>query len=242
MKFKFFISADKIPRNSNFMFVSLLKKTIELGDKTLFNELYFWNSKKNKKIKPFCFSIFLNNFKMEEKIIETIGGVELTVSTPDYNLGIAIYNGALKLKEFKYKEFKISIDRVVLLKEKEVKSGFIPCKTLSPIYIRDRDNNPIAIEDENFEKELNYISNKFLEVYRGYGLNKYLKFINVAMRKKVVKEEIEGFKENTNKDIMYVNCYHGLFNLEGDIEDLNVLLKSGLGFRRSEGYGLFEII
>ena len=62
------------------------------------------------------------------------------------------------------------------------------------------------------------------------------------MRKKVVKEEIEGFKENTNKDIMYVNCYHGLFNLEGDIEDLNVLLKSGLGFRRSEGYGLFEII
>ena len=40
----------KIPKGNRFMIISLIKKAIELGDEDLFNELYFFEGKKNKQL------------------------------------------------------------------------------------------------------------------------------------------------------------------------------------------------
>lgn len=246
MRFKaiFKLKEKKIPISNRFMIVSLIKKAIELGDENLFEELYFYQGKKNKKTKSFTFAIYLNDFNIKDEYIELNGDLSITISTSDYNIGIGIYNGLLKLKdnEFKYKKYTLVMKKIILLKEKKVKEEEIVCKTLSPIYIRDIDGNPIEVENENFEKGLNYISDVFLKSYRGYGLKKELKFQKVKMKKQVVKEEIECFINKTHKKYMFINCYSGIFKLEGDIEDLNLLLQNGLGYRRNQGFGTIDLI
>ncbi|NFG26351.1 CRISPR-associated endoribonuclease Cas6 [Clostridium botulinum] len=245
MRFKIVLNAldNKIPIGNRFMICSLLKNAIEKGDKELFNEIYYFQDKKNKKIKDFTFAIYLNDYDVKESYIDVYGDISVTITTPNYNFGIALYNGLLSIKEFNYKEkYSLAIKKIILLKENKVKNNEVKCKTLSPIYIKDKDNKPVEIQNDNFEELINYISDIYLKSYRGYGLREKLKFKPISMKKVVIKEEISRFKEETKKDYIFINGYKGIFNLMGDIEDLNILLQSGIGFRRSEGFGLIDLI
>ena len=204
MRFKINLKAvdKKIPMGNRFMICSLIKKAIEKGDKDLFEKIYLYEDKKNKKIKDFTFSIFLNDFDTKDTYIEVNGDINVTVST---------------------------------------NNSLITCKTLSPIFIRDRAGKAIDINDSKFQEVLNYICNLYIKNYRGDGLRQELKISPINMRKVVIKEEITGFKEITGKEFIYIDSYKGLFNLEGDISDLQILLEAGIGFRRSEGLGLIDL-
>lgn len=232
----------KIPIGNRFMTCSLIKKAIENGDKNQYKEIYFYKDKKNKKIKDFTFSIYLNNFHIEKGYIQVNGDILITISTPNYNLGIAMYNGFLKIKEFTFKEYKLNVYKITLLKEPKINSNNIICRSLSPIYLKDKNSDSVDVQSDKFEEALNYISNIYLETYRGKGLKEKLKFIPISMKKVVIKEEIEGFKKETGKSFIFLNSYKGIFNLEGNKEDLEILLKAGLGYRRSEGFGLLDLV
>ncbi|GAB6168091.1 CRISPR-associated endoribonuclease Cas6 [Clostridium carnis] len=236
------IKDKKMPLSYRTMIMSIIKKAIELGDKEYFNELYYYENKKSKKIKPFCFAVYLRNFKVCGDMVEVNGEISITISTPDYNLGIVVYNGFLKMKEHNYNGIIFSKNKITLEKECKVSESEVIFKTLSPIYIKNKENKSIDIDDSEYSKELNYICNLLLNSYRGYGLNKELKFTSLNMKKIVVKEKIKDFVKNSNKDFMYINAYAGVFKLEGDVEDLNLLKQLGVGFRRSEGFGLIDII
>lgn len=243
MTFDVVANEGKIPSSNNYMILSLLKASLEKGNKELFNEIYFYNEDiKNKKIKDFAFAIYLNDFKVEKNYIALNGYLRVTLTTSDYNIGVSLCNGLMMIKEFKYKEFSLTVKSPKLLMEKEVKDNKVRFKTLSAIHIKNKQNKAIDIEDIEFEKELNYISDLYLKEYRGYGLKERLVFTPIRMKKMVIKEEIRGFKEHTDKKNMYVNGYSGIFDLTGNIEDLNIFLKSGIGFRRSQGYGLIDIL
>ena len=58
----------------------------------------------------------------------------------------------------------------------------------------------------------------------------------------IVKEEISGFKEKTNKKYIYFNSYSGVFHLRGDKDDLNLLKELGIGVRRNSGFGSIDLI
>lgn len=244
MKFKFTMKAtdEKIPVGNRFMICSLIKNAVERGDQNLFKEIYLYGDKKNKKIKDFTFSIYLDNYKVQNDYVEVKGDISITISTTDYNLGIAIYNGIMMMKEYTYKNYHIRICKAYLLKEGKVEGKLIRCKTMSPIYIKNKNGKSIGVMEPEFEEMLNYISNIYLESFRGYGLKEKVKFTPVSMNKVVVKEEIAGFKEITGKSYIYIDSFKGLFNLEGDTEDLQILLKAGIGFRRSEGFGLIDLV
>jgi CRISPR-associated endoribonuclease Cas6 len=62
------------------------------------------------------------------------------------------------------------------------------------------------------------------------------------MKKVVVKENIRSSAENTDKAIFYVNAYSGIFKLSGDVEDLNYIYQGGIGYRRSQGFGMIDIV
>lgn len=245
MRLQFYLEPkeNKIPKSNRFMITSLIKKSIENSDKELFNEIYFFdNDKKNKKIKDFAFSVYLEDFELKEDFI-FVKRVKVIVTTANYNVGIAICNGIMSMKKFEYKnEYSLAVSSVKLLQEKNITKNDVVLKTLSGIHIKDKENRPVDINSENFEKELNYIANLYLKVYRGYGLLKELKFEPISMKKVVVKEEIEGFKKSSGKNIMFINSYVGIFKLSGISEDLNILIQSGIGFRRSQGYGAVEIL
>ena len=233
----------KVPMGYRTVMMSLLKYAIENGDKELFNEMYFYGDKKNKKSKPFTFATFLNDFKINPNYIEVNGDISVTISTSDYNLGIAFYNGLLKMDKFNYKnEYTLIKKKIALIKENKVKNRLETFKTLAPIHIKDKNNNPVGVTDDNFEEELNYISDMFLKNHRGYGLKERIKFTNIRMKKQVIKQEFNDFTKNSNKQYMFINAYSGIFNLEGEREDLQLLLENGIGFRRSEGFGLLDLV
>ncbi len=244
MRFRIDLSATdkRIPIGNRMMICSLIKKAVELGDNELFNSIYLYEDKKSKKIKDFTFSIYLRDFEAKEGYIAVDGDMTVTISTTDYNLGIAIYNGLLSARTFDYKGYKLEIKKVTLLKEKKVNSNIITCKTLSPIFIRNTDGKAIDISEDKFEDTFNYICDLYLKTYRGFGLTERLSFNPVSMKKVVIKEEIKDFKDKTGKQFIFIDAYKGTFNLEGDVNDLQLLLEAGVGFRRSEGFGLIDLI
>ena len=244
MRFKIELNAldKKIPIGNRFMICSLIKRAISDGDTELFNSIYKYEDKKNKKIKDFTFSIYLNDFKVSQSYIDVNGKIIVTISTSDYNVGIAIYNGLLRNKTFIYKDYKLEIAKVILLKKSKVSSNSIVCKTLSPIFIRDKEGKAIDLYDKSFEETLNYISDLYLKTYRGIGLTERIKFSPIDMKKVVIKEEISGFQEVTGKKYIFIDAYKGVFNLQGNVNELQILLEAGIGFRSSEGFGLIDLI
>lgn len=245
MRFKVVFKSKnkKLPIGYRTLFSSLFKSILEKSDKEYFKEVYFYEEKKNKKIKNLNFSVYLQNFKIGSNEIEVDGDIILNITTPDFRMGLDLYNGLVKLKQFTFKK-KYELNKISLTKVKEsvIKDKLNVFKTLSPIYIKDKYNNDLDINDENFNKELNYISDKYLKEFRGFGLKEELNFTPIKMKKQICKEEIEDFTRITGKKYLLVKCYSGIFSLEGDQEDVEILLKSGLGFRRSFGFSMISIV
>ncbi|MEQ8156049.1 MAG: CRISPR-associated endoribonuclease Cas6 [Clostridiaceae bacterium] len=243
MRAKVDIYTENIPLSNRMLFVSLIKHSLETANPEYFNELYKFENKKNKKIKPFTFSTYMEDYEIGKENIKIKGKVNLIISTPDTELFINIYNGLLNTYDFSYKnKYKLKIGKITLLNEKQIHSEEVTFKTISPIAIKDKDGKFLRIEDENYVHELNYISDLSLKVFRGYGLERSLEFIPVNYEKVVIKEDIKGFNEITNKKVFYITGYKGTFKLRGDKVDLKLLYSLGIGFRKSEGFGNVEVI
>lgn len=236
-------NTEKIPLSYNMMFVSLIKESLKKVNKDYYERLYNYEGKNNKKIKNFCYSVMLKNFIISNDEFKIKDRILFNVSTPDYEFGINVYNGLLNTINFDYQnKYHIKKLKIHLIKEKSIKQDQVVLKTLSPICIKDKSNNFILPDDKNYADNVNYIVNESLHSFRGYGLKKPLDFEKILMKRVVVKEKIRGFKEVTDKDIFYVNASSGIFKLTGDIEDLNLIYKLGIGFRRSQGFGMIDIV
>lgn len=242
VRINFSAKDKKFPLSYRMMITSLIKKSLETSDEQYFKDIYYYEEKKNKKIKPFTFAVFFKDYNIEKEIVNLNGNGSIIISTCDYNFGINLYNGLIKLKEYEYKEFTIILEKIILEKEKSVNESRIFCKTLSPIHVKDKNNKPVAIDDEGFNEELNYICNLSLENFRGEGLKEKIYLTPVKMNKVVAKEKISDFKKINNKDYIYIEGYKGTFYLEGNIQDLRLLMQIGLGFRRSEGFGMIDLV
>ncbi|KYO67321.1 CRISPR-associated endoribonuclease Cas6 [Thermovenabulum gondwanense] len=242
MRFTAIFSTDKLPQANNMLFVSLMKEAIQKSNPEYYEKIYFYDGKKNKRPKNFCFSIFVKDFEVMDEFYHIKDKIFLNISTPDYECGVNIYNGLLKIKNFNYKNFYLNREKIFLVREKKINDNQVVFKTLSPILIKDKNNNFLEPKNEKFNEEMNYICNEILRNYRGIGLKRPLTFQDISLRKKVVKQEIEGFTQITGKKIFYANAYAGLFKLEGDVSDLDDLYKLGIGFRRSQGFGMIEVV
>ena len=61
-------------------------------------------------------------------------------------------------------------------------------------------------------------------------------------KKIVVKEKINEFQRNTGKEYMFLESYEGTFSLQGDVSDLRDIYALGVSLRRSQGFGMIEVI
>src|SRR5690606_33990318 len=96
-------------------------------------------------------------------------------------------------------------------------------------------------DQTEFEKELSYIADLTLRNSRGYGLQSPLHFTPINLKKVVVTEAIRDFQDLTQKQYLLLDAYKGSFILEGNVDDLQYLYQTGVSFRRSSGYGMFQI-
>lgn len=242
MKILFTAKDNKFPLQYRVVICSLIKNALEKADEEYFKSLYYYNGKKNKKIKPFTFSVFLKDYEIRSYEINLKGRSSITISTSDYNLGINLYNGLIQINNYGFKDYEINIEKLILEKESIFTGNEVICKTLSPIHLKNKSNKPISPTSYEFEETLNYISDVLLKTIRGEGLQEKLIFTPINMKKVVVKERIKDFKDITNKDIIYIESYSGSFKLSGNREDIKVLIQTGLGNRRSFGFGMIDIL
>lgn len=233
---------EEVPVGQMFM-VSIVKEALKSTDREFFEELYTYDGdRSNKRSKNYCSSLFLKDFERKEDVIKINDRVIFNFSTPDYEFGVNLYNGLLMVDEFNYKNYVLNKIRINLLKEKEIEDNRVRFKTLSPICIKDKNNRFLNLDDKNYLIELNYIVNEVLKNYRGTGLQKELKFNPVNMQKVVVKQKIEKFTKNTGRPYYYINSFKGSFELEGAVEDLRDIYQLGIGFKKSQGFGMLEVI
>lgn len=242
MRIRCIFRCDKLPISYRMLFVSFIKEALKNSSEEYYKKLYKYENKANKKTKNFCFAVYLNNFRRDDDILNINGSVELNISSPDEEFIVNLYNGMLRIKEFEYKKFKTLRKNILLIQEKSINGDKVVFKTLSPIYIKNQNNDALSPEDDSYEKYLNYISDITLQNYRGYGLVRKLKFTPLKLEKVVIKEKIKVFTEQTGKEYMYINAYKGNFILEGDKKDLEDIYKLGAGYRRNQGFGMVEVI
>ena len=236
------LETDKFPRNYNTAIMSIIKESLKKSNKDYYENIYYYEGKTNKKTKNFTFSVYIKGYDIENEDFIVKDKVILNISTPDLELGLNIYNGIINHSKFRYKEYELNRIRVDLIKEKNIENEEVIFNALSPICIKSKDGKFLNIDDDEYVKEFNYMSNLILENYRGFGLKKELLFENINLKKVVVKESLREFKNITGKKYQYVNGYKGIFKLCGDIEDLNNLYKLGLGAKRSQGFGYVDLV
>ena len=131
-----------------------------------------------------------------------------------------------------------------MVNEKNIMSNRIRIKFLSPLVLRNHKEKIINkkrkgkdiyfdFNDSDFNEQINYSVSRLIKDLKLNGVNSNIKLkpYNNLARKTVV-----SFKN------ILINSSIGEYILEGDSELLNILYKTGIGSRRSEGFGMFEVI
>jgi len=185
------------------------------------------------------------------------------ISSTDYRFLISLYNGLQKLKTFNFssdntmlvngEKLTWEIKKVFAIEDRVVMNRKTLLKTCSPILIEKNINGkkkPVLFTDDNFEKELNFVMDKILKSLRGYGLKEHLSFkvaVDPKSRKPLaktrkVKHTLKEFREKTGLPYMTLTINRGMFQIEGNPEDINYMLKIGMGNRTGQGFGMVEVV
>jgi len=261
MRVRILLKTDELPLLYRHRIMSMIKEALTRSDKNYKEFLY-----NGKVAKPFTFSLMLpsttqfvnkkitidRNCEIEDKVALIDGHVSLFVSSSDYRFMISLFTGLKKMGTFNFsyndcmlidgKHINIEVKNISVLNEKTINNDFAIFKTMSPIALEAKDDEPITFSDDSFERELNETMDRILRSVRGFGLKRRLKFEHVKMSTKVIKHTLKDFREKTGKCIMYITGNSGTFKLSGDYEDLNTIYKIGLGNRTGQGFGMLEIL
>lgn len=233
MRFTVSFKAQEIPLGYRMMMVSIIKEALITADKQYYQD--FFENKKDK-MKPFSSAVFLRNFKMHNKTIK-LDELDFTISSPDQEFMLRLYNGLIQLKQIQYQGFKLQRKKIRPIQEKVIRSNSVLFRTFSPILIENKEGKPIAPYDSSYKENVNYFADLILTNYRGKGLKKELDVRVGKMNKQVIKERLQEDKDN----YLFFTAYKGLLLISGDPTDLQLLYQLGLSKRKSQGFGLIEV-
>lgn len=198
---------------------------------------YFYNSSSPKDITFACYFPFekIENGKLKLKRTE----FSIFLSVNSVVDAIHYYNSLIGAKK-KKKKFKMEennsfmIANIINIKEKEIKNNVSYFRIMSPIIIREK--------REGQSDWYHLLDEKGIAV-----LKKNLQYVLKDRFSKEAIEKLEiipiDLKKNVSKfyDI-HMSGTRGVFGIKGDKELLNYFYKSGIGSRKSSGFGMLELI
>jgi CRISPR-associated endoribonuclease Cas6 len=237
LKITFELENEVFPVQYRKNILSFIKNAFYNYDEKFYEKFY----KENNNIqKPYSYAIFLDNPKFEgDKIILKSNVINMVFSVYDYANGINIYNAINQQRgvKFSMNQNSIKITNIYLQEEKNIIEEKIIVKMLSPIIVRE--HNQITGKDYYYS----YKREGFLENLK-INMKESLNIVDLS------DELVEGFeiKEIESKKTVIpvyeqmIEATLGVFELRGDRNLLEFLYKSGIGSRRSLGFGLFEIL
>lgn len=210
-------------------FASLLKETIKQTSPACLARYYSLLH----TLKPFTFSVFFPGLRGREGDRFEVGSKAiLTFSTSDYELCACVYNGLLQLRQFPIFENKAQLEHLFLKPKIAIAQDAAVFKTMAPVLVNTKGepNWYLLPGDEGFDEGLAFsvreICRAFLDMQ-----DASIEFRPIAVRRKVVRHynmDMQGFV--------------GIFELRGTPEVLNLIYQVGLGVRRSQGFGMLELV
>lgn len=238
MRLKIPFTTTRIPLAYRMMVVSIIKEALKKADNSYYNKIYV---KMQNQMKPFSSALFIDKFQIRENEIK-VENVALTISSPDQEFMLHLYNGLLKTRKIDYRDFSLSRNNIQYVSEKQIRSSCVMFTTLSPLLIENKQGQALSPAENAYTDNLNYYADLILTNYNGQGLRQELSFHPINMAKQVVKESNAEFvKKKDENQWLYFTAYKGTFVLEGDPVDLQLLYQLGLSKRRSQGFGLLEV-
>lgn len=238
MRFKFLFTLvnEKFPIQYRKSIMSFIKMSLQGYDEKEFNKLYH---AKDPIMKPYTFAVFLKNPKFEENfILLEDKKVELNFSIQDYNIAISIYNSFNHQlhKSFPLIQNSMTLQKISIIPEKQIKTDEILIKFISPLVVREHNSETKKDYYYSFQHE------KFQEMLR---INIREEIKNTDIPEKLVEnfsiEAVNGKKAVIKFYEKQIETSLGVYKLKGNPELLNYLYKSGIGSKRSSGFGMFSI-
>ncbi len=247
----------KFPKDYRNYFISFVKTVFTKSNS--FDNLY-----KEKKTKPFVFSLWLGeNFEIEEDEILFGDRISLLFSTGDPIIFAYFYNGLISIKEKNEKiplgKANLEVEKISLQPLKKIKDKKILCKTIG-ISILTNPEEPakdfrkwyiIPTDDlDLFNDVLRKRTNERYEQIKGIKGNfgiwlKTLSNDEFFVYKSLCKKS--GLTNSINETIVkhygaWLRGFRGIFFLEGDEEILQFVYDYGIGVRTGQGFGMIEIL
>lgn len=253
IKLHFELENNTINKDYRALILSFIKNNLENN----FNESYKEIYGEKPTVKFFTFSVYLPKPKIEKEKIELDRNYfNVLFSIYDNKQFIEFYNSFNSMinkkidnkenEKYSYplKNNKMELKNITMVNEKNIISNRVRIKFLSPLVLRNHKEKMINkkrkgediyldFNDSDFNEQINYSVSRLIKDLKLKEVNSNIKLkpYNNLARKTVV-----SFKN------ILINSSIGEYILEGDSELLNILYKTGIGSRRSEGFGMFEVI
>ena len=235
-KLTFSLEKNRLPREMDRLIISFLKASAQACSQEFYERLY---DKHKSIIKNYTFSCYLPGAKFLKEEIELDGNAfSLFFSDADLQELLMFFNGfqLMKRKKYPMNENSMTLVSIRMQPLPEIREKDIVIRMQSPLLVRrhnSKNNTDIyyTCETDGFEQALKENIAFFLD---RMGMDAMAEdfFVQIIKGKKVI---VPVFGRNTDATL-------GIFKLTGSCRLLNLLYQAGMGVRRSEGHGKFEVI
>lgn len=234
------LKEDKIPKDKNRIFISLLKNNFSRYDENYFSNTY---EKEPNKMKDFTFSIYMGQCKfLRDEILIPNKKIYLNFSTSNHEDGIAFFNSFLSNigKVYSLKNNTMKIEKIKLVKEKVIYDNEVTFKTLSPLVVREHngDNKKTwyySLKEEKGQEVFKENIRRQLKDMFGQRVEYDLDDIQISISddSRVVKVKNYGIEVLANI------CK---LKIKGKPYILDYFYKSGIGSKRNSGFGMLDMV
>lgn len=235
---KFSMDETFMPTDYHKMIISFIKKSIsEYSEGNFFDEFYNEDISQNTR-KDFSWSMKLMNPEFHRNRIEVLDRkFDLTFAAADKMNMLILFNSFLNQKGKKFKiskENSIKLEKISILKEKNVEGNVAQFALYSPLVIREHN------KESNVDRYVTVEDEDFIEAFK----------LNLERAYPALKDEIQEMKIDTSrmkKQVIplfghMIEVSLGNFLAMADRNLLNSMLINSIGSRKSAGFGLLNLM
>lgn len=231
------MSTDWLVKDYRSIFMALIKSVFMKYDPVLYANLYGLNEQPQKVNKPFTFSVRFpqhQNFEGNRMLCGSL--TSLIFSSDKERLVTAFYNGLMAKREIIIGEnhpITFKLNHVQLLPFKRINCNKILFRTISPVLVNNKGNN------------LDYllpINPEFVKAFK-FIVSEQARQFHIPCTDDMIDFEINTMKKLPLSHYnQTMTSWLGEFVLEAPSSVLQLVYDTGIGVRRSQGFGMLEIV
>ncbi len=237
IKVNFTLDTDWLVKDYRNIFISLIKSVLMKYDPILCINLYGTKEQKRKVNKPFTFTVRFLKYKGIEGNKLLFGNkISMLFSSNDLTLIIAFYNGLKTTQPIIIGQnypIKFELEHIQLLPLKRIQTNKVLFRTISPILINDKGSNLYYLSPSKPE-----FTKAFKEIIAIQANN-----FQITCTEEMIEFEINAMKKLPLSHYnQTMTSWLGEFVLEAPMPVLQLVYDTGIGVRRSQGFGMLEIV